>query len=268
MFLTESNYHSLEANKEYLGSSQYKDFCGTWGKSGCEARALAKVNGDWEDATTLPMLIGSYVDSHFEGTLDIFKMKNPEIFKKRTPELKAAFQKAEEIIQRIERDDFFMRFMSGKKQIIMTAELFGAKWKIKMDSYSPDEWIVDLKVIKNIHEKFWVKDLGYHISFVEYWGYDSQLAIYQAVESAVSKKEILPVYIAAADKTNYPDIEIIGLEQHRLTESIHDIERNTERIIKIKAGKIKPERCETCDFCKATKVLKEAITCDELIKGF
>lgn len=267
MFLTESNYHSPEANKEYLSVSQYKDFCGTLGRAGCEARALAKVNGEWEDPTSLPMLIGSYVDSHFEGTLDLFKMQHPEICKKRTPELKAAYQKAEEVIQRIERDDFFMLYMSGKKQIILTAEMFGAKWKIKMDSYHPGKCIVDLKVIKNLHEKFWVKDLGHHVSFILYWGYDLQLAIYQAVEEIISKNKIV-TYIAGADKTNQPDIAIIELEQYRLDEAIKDVEKNTPRILQLKAGEVEPIRCETCDYCKHTKVLTEPISSEKLIEGF
>ena len=52
MFLTESNYYSPEANKEFLSVSQYKDFIGTWAKPGCEARAMAKLNGEWEEEVT------------------------------------------------------------------------------------------------------------------------------------------------------------------------------------------------------------------------
>ena len=92
------------------------------------------------------MMIGSYVDSYVEGTLDKFKQENPEIFKK-DGTLKADFTKAEQVIARIERDPFFMSTLAGEKQVIMTGELFGAKWKIKMDSYLPGTAIVDLKVM-------------------------------------------------------------------------------------------------------------------------
>ena len=71
------------------------------------------VTGEMEKTTAL--LVGSYVDSHFEGTLDLFKAQNPEIFTKKG-ELKAEYRKAEEIINRIERDPLFMMFMSGEKQ--------------------------------------------------------------------------------------------------------------------------------------------------------
>ena len=73
-----------------------------------------------------------------------------------------------------------MKFMSGKKQVIMTGELFGTKWKVKMDSYIPDIAIVDLKVMASITKLEWVRDIGY-LDFVRYWGYDIQGAIYQEI---------------------------------------------------------------------------------------
>lgn len=118
-------------------------------------------------------MVGSYVDSYFEGTLDKFNAENPSLFKK-DGGLKADYVKAEEIIARIERDAYFMKYMSGQKQVIMTGELFGAKWKIKIDSYIPETAIVDLKVMSSITELKWVKDIGY-LDFVRYWGYDIQV---------------------------------------------------------------------------------------------
>ena len=84
MLLTSENYYSREANEEYLSVRQYKDFMGTYGKPGCEEYALAKLNGTWvenmEDSPALMM--GSYVDAHFEGTLDLFKAQHSCMFKK------------------------------------------------------------------------------------------------------------------------------------------------------------------------------------------
>ena len=48
MILTNENYYSMEANRQFLSVSQYKDFCGTLGKQACEEQALAKLNGLWE----------------------------------------------------------------------------------------------------------------------------------------------------------------------------------------------------------------------------
>ena len=158
MVLTAENYYSQEANEEYMSVSQFKDFCGTYGKMPCEFTAMEKLKGRWEEPKSKALMVGSYVDSYFEGTLDKFKAENPDLFK-RDGTLKAEFVKADEIIQRIERDDYFMKFMSGKKQVIMTGELFGTKWKIKMDSYIPDIAIVDLKVMASITKLEWVRDI-------------------------------------------------------------------------------------------------------------
>ena len=81
-------------------------------------------------------MVGSYVDRYFEGTLDAFKSEHTEMFKK-DGNLKAEYVKADALIQRAERDELFMKYMSGEKQVIMTAELYGTPWKIKMDSYIP-----------------------------------------------------------------------------------------------------------------------------------
>ncbi|MFW5677928.1 MAG: PD-(D/E)XK nuclease-like domain-containing protein, partial [Acetivibrio ethanolgignens] len=160
MILTAENYYSQEANREYLSVSQYKDFVGTIGRPGCEEQAIAKLNGEWEMEKTTALMVGSYVDSHFEGSLATFKAKNPDIFTKQG-QLKADYRQAEEIINRIERDELFMKYMSGEKQVVMTAELYGAKWKVKLDSYLPGKAIVDLKIMRELHKAEYAKDYGY-----------------------------------------------------------------------------------------------------------
>ncbi|MBH1941669.1 PD-(D/E)XK nuclease-like domain-containing protein [Mobilitalea sibirica] len=262
MILTSENYHSLEANKEYLSVSQYKDFAGTLGKPACEEQALAKLNGDWEMEMTTALLVGSYVDAHFESTLDVFKAKNPEIFTKQG-QLKAEYRRAEEIINRIERDDYFMKYMSGQKQVIMTAELFGAKWKIKIDSYLDDIAIVDLKVMESLTKQFWTKDFGY-MDFTQYWGYDIQGAVYQEVVYQNTGKR-LPFFIAAASKEKEPNIEIIQIDDDHLKEKLYEVEQNTPKILLLKDKMADPIRCGICDWCKHTKVLTKPIHYSELL---
>lgn len=259
--LTADNYHSSEANMRFLSASQFKDFAGTYGEMQCEFHGMEKLAGRWEDGRTTALLVGSYVDSYFEGSLDRFKIENPEIFKK-DGTLKAAYVKADEIISRIERDEYFMRCMSGQKQVIMTGELFGAKWKIKMDSYLPGTAIVDLKVMASITDLKWVKDLGY-LDFVRYWGYDIQGAVYQKiVEQNTGEK--LPFFIAAATKENEPDIRVIKVEQNYLDEALTVVEYNTPRILRLKNGEATPDKCELCDCCRHNRVLKGYISVNDL----
>lgn len=264
MQLNNHNYYSNEANQEYISVSQYKDFFGWLGKNGCEARGLARLRGEYAEEPSTAMLVGSFVDAFYEGTLKEFTDNHPELFLK-TGGLKKDFQKAEEIIIKTQKDEFFRKYMGGESQVIMTAELFGAKWKIKMDSYHAEKVIVDLKVVKDLHERFWIKDYGYFVNFIQNWGYDFQGAIYQlVVEKNTGSK--LPFFIAGADKTQEPDIAVIPIPQAFLTDALVGVETNVKRLLELKEGKSEPARCGKCDYCKRTKVLKGFTRFDELIE--
>ena len=239
MILTNDNYYSSEANQEYMSVSQYKQFMK------CEAAAMAQLRGEWESPKTTALLVGSYIDSWFEGTLDEFKADHPGIYTK-SGKLKKDFKQAEEIIAFVQKDPMFMRYMAGKKQIILTAEFFGTKWKIKIDSYHPDK-IVDLKVMRSM-ERVMGK------SFVEHWGYDLQMAVYAKVEG-----NDLVTYLAVVTKQDTPDKEIISVPRWRRVELLEEVERNMPRILAVKSGQQPPVRCGVCEYCRATKMLTEPI---------
>lgn len=261
MKLTPENYHSKEANQHYLSVSQYKEFVGMLGRPACEAKALAKFNGVWIEEPSTAMLVGSYVDAFYEGTLEAFVAANPQIMTK-SGELKAEFKRARDVIARIERDEYFKTLMSGEKQVIMTAELFGQPWKVKIDSYHAGRAIVDLKVMASLTQFFWVKDYG-KMNFIEYWGYDIQGSIYQEV-SRIFTGDTVPFVIAGASKEEYPDIEVIGFDQQRFNDILREVEQNVPRIIELKSGQVEPVRCGQCDYCRDTKVLSRAIHYTEL----
>ena len=259
--LNKDNYYSDAANTDYMSVSQYKDFAGSLGHDACEYQAVAKFKGEWRAEPSQAMLIGSYVDSYFEGTLEEFKETHKEIFKK-DGNLKAEYVKAEQVISRINRDDYFLKFMSGAKQTIMTGELFGTNWKIKMDSYIKDVAIVDLKVVQSISELKYVKNYGY-MDFIRYWGYDIQGAIYQEIVRQNTGKQ-LPFYIAAASKEKETDIRVIQVTQPYLDEALDIVKNNMGRVLSVKNGTEKPIRCEKCDCCKHTRVLTAPITIKDL----
>ena len=132
MELTNENYHGSEARLEYLGSSQFKDFLK------CEKEALARVKGEIEDKTSDALLFGSYVDAYFSNELEDFIPKHPEMFNSKTGELKAPFKNIETVIEAIKNDEMLLKYLSGEHQVIMTGEIAGEKFKIKIDSYFPD----------------------------------------------------------------------------------------------------------------------------------
>ena len=240
MILTNDNYYSSEANCEYMSVSQYKQFMK------CEAMAMAQIRGEYVTPKTTALLVGSYVDSWFEGTLGKFHEENPQVFKKNGA-LKKDYLQAAEIIDRVQRDALFMDYMGGKKQTIKTAELFGCKWKIKIDSYHAGGKIVDLKVMRSM-ERIMGK------SFVEHWGYDLQMAVYAAIEG-----NDLDTYLAVVTKETPSDMEIIEIPKWRREEVLSDVAKNMPRILAVKTGKLEPERCGVCEYCRLTKKLTAPI---------
>lgn len=263
MDLTEQNYYSDEANKEYMSVSLFKDFNGTYGRVGCEFKALEKLNGRWVEEPNDAMLVGSYVDAWMDGpeALATFKATHPQLFTQKG-ELYAKYKKADEVIERIKRDEYFMKYISGQHQVIMTGDLFGAKWKIKMDSYIPNIAIVDLKIMSSITKLEWVRDLGY-LDFVRYWNYDIQGAIYQEIVRQNTGKK-LPFYLACATKEDQPDIQIIQITQNYLDEAMAMVEANMPRVLAVKNGEAEPDKCNTCDCCRYHKVLKAPISIADL----
>lgn len=253
MVLTSENYFSRAAQLEYMSVSQYKAFMS------CEAAALAEIDGEYEREQTVSLLIGSYVDAHLEGTLDIFKAKHPEIFTQKGI-LKSNYEHANYIIERIERDPMFMKYMSGEKQVIRTGEIDGIKVKIKIDSYHPNRAIVDLKVMKDF-APIYMEGQG-RLNFIEAWGYDIQGAVYQAIEG-----NNLPFFIAAATKEKEPDIAIFEVEQAYLDVALSGFVQNVHRFDELKRGIGEPIRCERCDYCKRTKRLDRILSLEDLNNG-
>lgn len=265
MILSAENYFSPEASREYMSVSQYKNFAGTLGMKGCEEYALALLSGAWKEEPSPAMTASSYVDCYFEGTLPSFKKQHPEIFTKDGKELRSDFKHMETIIKRIERDEYFMKCLSGEKQVIYTGEIFGMQWKGKLDSFLPDTVTVDLKIMKSIRDTFYVPELYRRLSFVEYYGYDIQAAIYQKIVEINTGKK-LPFLIACASKEAFPDIEVLAFTQGDLDKAMGRVFQAVGRIHALKSGQVQPTRCEECDWCHTTKVLRKPIHYSELTK--
>ena len=264
--LSNENYYSQEASRHYMSNSQFKSAVGSHGRKGCEARMMAMLNGEWVEEPSKDMLIGSYVDAKYEGTIDNFVEEHPELFVTRGDrkgELKSEFIKAEEIYQRCISDELFSQFMSGEKQVIMVGEIAGVPFKIKMDSYHPTKCITDLKIMQDIGKVFWVADGGV-MEFITYWGIDTQMAIYREIVRQ-NTGDLLPTFICAADKGKVTNIEVIYIDGNRLDECLENVKHHAPIIQQIKDGINEPIRCESCDYCKATKKLAKPVHFSDLI---
>lgn len=263
MNLTKENYYSLEADQYYMSVSQYKNFLK------CEISALARIQGKFEEPKSEALLLGSYVHSWLDGTMDQFKEENPSIFSSKGAskgELKSAYKNADDMIKVLEQDPFVMMALEGEKEVIMTGRLFDVPWKIRMDVYNPTQGrFADLKTVKAIREKIWHEEHGY-CTFVEAYGYITQLAIYSEIERQHRGGDSwLENYIVAVSKETPPDKAIITIDQERLQYELEEVYSKVDRIKALKAGEAEPKRCEKCDYCRRTKKITSVTHYLELI---
>lgn len=263
--LTDDNYFSPEADRQYLSVSQFKSFMQSY--HGCEAKAMAKLNGTYKEEDSTALLVGSYFHANFERTLDKFKLEHPEIFTKQGA-LKSDYQKANEMINCLESDESFKQIYVGDKEKIFTFDLFGVPWKIKVDCLNlKDGYFVDLKSTRDF-EKQWIYDADEEknkkVTFVEAWGYLIQIAVYRkGLELATGVKD-LDGFIIAATKQSPPDKIVLRFDPEDYEYGLQEVENNIQHVLDVKTGKVAPQRCEKCDYCRATKKLDRAYHYSEL----
>lgn len=255
MILTPENYHSREANQLYMSVSQYKDFLQ------CESSALAKLNGDYTEQKGDCFLIGSYVHAAIEGTLDQLKEEHPEIFSSRgnsKGELKADYKNAEKMIETIRNDELCSQMLQGMNEKIITGELYGVKWKTRIDILAEDHGrLVDLKTVKSIRERYWNALKGHHESFVEAYGYILQMAVYSEIERLQAHRfERLEPFIVAVSKEDVPDKAVICFDDNSLDAELRKLQENLPHVVDVKLGFTEPKRCEKCRYCRQTKKAK------------
>ena len=248
----------MDANIEYMSASQFKDFMK------CEREALAKITGDYVEEQTKAMLVGAYVDAYFSNEMEEFIAKNPQIFKKDGTLLKD-FERANEIIQTIENDPMLMEYLNGEHQVIMTGEISGVKFKIKIDALLKG-CIVDQKIMSSIADLIWVEDengFSHKVDFVQAYGYDIQGAIYQEiVRQNIGKK--LPFVLAVTTKEECPDKALIMIDQYYLDKALQLVKDNCEHFDFIKKGIVLPKGCGKCPTCRKTKMVKGVISYKDL----
>ena len=284
MKLTSRNYYSKAANEAYFSVSQFKAF------QKCEAAAMAELRGEFSPDRGRALLLGSYVDEMLTGTKTSqakFIAENyAELFQKSSKILTALSKietlaerkefvtglteifhinnkpyadivQANETIARVKEQPKMMHYLNGKHQVIMTGEIEGVPFKIKMDSFNPDEYITDLKYMASLRSP------NLFTPMVEYWGYDIQAAVYQEiVRQNIGKR--LPFMFDVATKENPAHLALGEISQYNLDKALDTVKSLVPRYQKIKTGELPAERCEDygCDYCTYTKIITEPIDTD------
>ena len=155
-----------------MSVSQFKNF------QKCEAMAMAQLNGEYIPERGRALILGSYVDEMLTGTKEsqeaFVEENRAELFKK-NGEPYADVAQADEAIIRVRNQPLMMHYLDGEHQVVMTGEIEGVPFKIKMDSYNPDEFITDLKYMASLRSPNLFQPM------IDYWGYDLQAACYQEI---------------------------------------------------------------------------------------
>jgi len=230
---------------------------------GCQAEYIAIKNNEWVQVTTAPMLIGAYVDAYFSGRLDKFKLENSELVLTKKGDLRSDFVMANDIIEAIKSDKFFLNYLTGEQQREFNGVISGVPYHGFTDFYIPQKAIVDLKIVKSIKEKIWNNEMRIKQNFIETYGYIYDAAIYQELVYQETG-ESLPFFIAAVSKEKGFDKEVIYIPQDELNKALDEVKEISPYYYKIRTGKHLPMRCESCEYCRTTKRLTETVNMYDL----
>jgi len=259
MILTKHNYFSLEAHKEYMSFSQFKSFLE------CEYRAMGGLSGEVKRETSKAQWVGKLLHAWNEGVVEEFIEENREILYQKTgKKMYKEFEDGLLVIKRIEekRQQYknLLLALQGQKEVILSAELWGMKWKIMIDSYNPErKRFADLKVMKGLYDKFWDKENRKWVGFAENYKYNWQMAIYSEIERlANNREERFNPFIAVITKEVPCDTKVLtGFSKVEdgmtiIEKSLADMELLAPRVLQVKSGLVSPNKCGVCEYYRET----------------
>lgn len=259
------DYYSVASARQYWSISQYKRF------RECEARALAELEGEWEDQRdNTALLVGNMVHSYFESpeAHKKFMDENADAMipkaGKTKGQLKTDFLVGQRMIERLEADNQFMDYYVGQKEVAVTGEIGGVEFKGKIDCLNVEKgYFVDIKTTKSdIDSMVWVQDeasgRNIQVRWFEAWGYVLQMAAYKKMLKEQYGKEFTPV-IYAVTKESTPDTRAIVFQsQEKLDYELSELSMLIKHLDDVKKGKEEAKPCGHCEYCK-TKALSQRV---------
>lgn len=253
MDLNSENYFSVEANKEYMSVSQFKEF------KSCERRAMAALEEEFQEDKPV-FLEGHLFETILAGDLDLFYMQHPEMVSSKGAtkgELKANYKTVVASANRVQREQFLRDIIDKcEKQVILTGEIEGVKVKCCLDLFDKEnQKIYDLKCMANFNEQ-WNKELKAYVPWYIYYGYDLQMAVYREIVKQ-NFGIVCDTHLIAATKEAIPDIQALKFDSFILKNALNEFCANVKRYDDIKKGLIEPEACGSCSYCKEHKKILE-----------
>ena len=265
MDLLGKDYYSVDSARRYWSISQYKRF------RECEARALAELEGEWEDQRdNTALLVGNMVHSYFESpeAHKKFMDENADAMiskaGKTKGQLKADFLVGQRMIERLEADSQFMDYYVGQKEVAVTGEIEGVEFKGKIDCLNVEKgYFVDIKTTKSdIDSMVWVQDeasgRNIQVRWFEAWGYVLQMAAYKKMLKEQSGKEITPVIYSVTQESTPDTRAIVFQSQEKLDYELSELSMLIKHLDDVKKGKEEAKPCGHCEYCK-TKALSQRV---------
>lgn len=262
--LTKANYYDNDQDWQTQSKSWF------WKFEKCEAEALAELKGEWNPPQDLdPLLVGNYLHTHFESPeahTEWLEEHKKAIYKYGNPKngIKKQYEQADNMIATLESDPMFNQLYQGDKEVIVTGELFGVKWRGRIDCLNlKREQFYDLKTVDDIHKRHWSIEDHRNVSFAIDRGYDMQMAIYRELIKQTYGVECTPL-IVAVSKQEQPDKGVFTIPEYLMDFQMNRIEQDQPHIQAVKDGTEKPAACGHCAYCRSQKQLQAVIDIDAI----
>ena len=260
--LTNDNYYSNEANLHYISVSQFKS------AMECEARMVAELKGEFTRPPSTALMVGSYLHAAIEGEQafkEFFEKERSNIFNTRGNKY-APFIQADAMIETVKNDAFCQFALEGEKEVIFTGELFGAQWKIKVDNINHQRrFFSDLKSTQELGKRYWSDKYSTWVSFVQAYDYVLQVYVYREIIYQNTGHYYDP-YIVAVTKESPPDKAVLHFDHSRFDFERDYVEMMLPSILEAKQGNKTPQRCEKCEYCRATKKINGTFEIEYLLE--
>lgn len=283
LVLTPETYHSLPADRVYMSSHQFTHWIE------CPAREAYRQAGNYSETmaeifaeSSKSLAIGSYVDCALTqpDRLGAFMNREPERWLKRERKTKknpnpafsdeptATLESAQRMVDRAKRDELFMAALKGQFQVIICWQMFGMWWKAMLDLVDEKTLTAgDLKTTASISKTFWSAELKLHVPFYENFNYWRQFAIYREGFKAKYGKYPEYFFMPTVSSETPCDIDIFLFDDiDRFETELRKLEEKAPQVIDWKTGKEPLRRCEECDYCRETKVLKTVTRAKNLFR--
>jgi hypothetical protein len=257
MQLTNDNYHSPEANRQYMSWHQYLGFVD------CPAKQMAMLSGAWKSEPSEAMIVGSYTHCALlePEKLATLTERNRDTLLTAKGLKTAAAKAADAMIDRLRTIPEVLAFVAaGHPERIITTEMFGVPWRAQMDLVVPGRgenppMIFDLKTAKDFAPTWREnKVTGKNERVPWYSNYVGQMAAYQMIHT-LALDAVPTCMIIGVTKQTPADVAFVVMDDQDMEQTLAKVEDDMTWIARVKAGIDKPMACEKneCDYCRSRR---------------